>query len=149
MFDPQTVFELLLENQIEEAIRINENARLDFENRKRSWLMDASILRAIGKPLPPKPVPGFQRTVLANRDALTVTLGIGGLVAYPDFDLPPVPPVNVPGTVDIGGPIPGNPGLFWRGPTDESAWNAVAEKDGKTYRRGGGFIGRGWWELVV
>ena len=146
--DPQVIFAMDFERQVEEAIRINNDERGKFEGQKSDWLYNAAILRAIGKPMLPKPVPPPTRMVTPNYENLTMALSYGDPVADPNFDLPAPPPVNPPGTVQIGPPLAENPGLFERGRGDTMPWGAVVTKDGRKYRRSGGFAGWGWYTLL-
>lgn len=147
-FDPQVIFELDYQNQVEEAVRINENARADFENRKASWFLDAPILRALGKPLPEKPVPAPRRTVLPDRENRKIILGYGALVADPNFDLP-VPVVNPSGVTDVG--AFNFDGIWAAGPLDTKPPGAIVEHQGHRLERVGAFGpfgGRGYYREV-
>lgn len=101
MFDPDVVLQLEFEQQVAMSLQRNTDAAKDFENRKASWLDDAAVLKAQGKPLPEKPTPAPVRKAVLVDKQIVITFG-PELVGNPEFDLPLPPAPNPSGVTEIG-----------------------------------------------
>lgn len=121
-YDPNIMFEKAVRWHVAFALQQNEEAKSAFDKAKANWLENAAVLKALGKPLPPKPRPAPKITVQADGkdspDQSKIESRFGSeLVADPNFDLP-VMSTPTPGTVQVGEQL--MPGIWAIGPNDSA-----------------------------
>jgi len=149
-FSADVIFAKDYQSQVENALLRNGDNLKIFEMAKDDWLENATILRAMGKPVWAKPIPPRLRVVTADWEKREITLSYGDPVADPNFDLPPLPGPNPPGVTDVG---PHNWGDIWAaGEKDTMPAGSIVEHQGHKLERMGSwgfFGGRGYYKEVV